>query len=380
MTSLAFPSLLGDPEAVQLVRYYTEAGHDIRFVGGCVRDSLRGVPLKDIDFATSLPPEQGLELLQHHKVRVIPTGIAYGTITAHLNNRNFEITTLRQDTQTDGRHAVVAYTHDWQQDAARRDFTVNALSVDPSGKLYDYYDGLHDLQSRTLRFIGDATARIREDYLRILRYFRFAATWDWHLTETPTLAICQAQAPHLKDLSRERIQNELYRLVMGNGAVRILRLMQDYHLLDPLFGFKTDFSLLEELIACNDPDPFRRLWSCNDPLNTAWLDPVIVLSNAQKKRLANFPHIHTNAAWPLHKKLYYFESETVTDWAYLCQHMDILPAVAAWQKPAFPVDSSTLIARTGLQGKALGDTLKRLELYWVEQQFKPDKDALLALV
>jgi poly(A) polymerase len=185
-----------------------------RYVGGAVRDTLLGLAVKDIDMATQHRPEETQALLKAAGIRQVPTGLAHGTITAVLPGGPVEITTLRQDVSTDGRHATVAFSQDWREDAARRDFTINALYADPRTlALSDHFGGLDDLATRTVRFIGDAEQRIREDYLRILRYFRFQARFGSLPADAQAEAACAALAPGMKGLSRERIASELLGLL-----------------------------------------------------------------------------------------------------------------------------------------------------------------------
>ncbi|WP_294292275.1 CCA tRNA nucleotidyltransferase, partial [uncultured Sphingomonas sp.] len=202
-----------------------DGGKNARFVGGAVRDALLGLPVADLDIATRHQPEDVMHALRRAGIKAVPTGLAHGTITAVIESGPVEVTTLRRDISTDGRHAVVAFTDDWREDAARRDFTMNALYADPlTGEVFDYFGGLADLEARHIRFIGDARQRIAEDHLRILRFFRFLARFG----DTPDpdgLAACTERANDLMALSRERIRDELLKLLVARDAVRVVRLM-----------------------------------------------------------------------------------------------------------------------------------------------------------
>ena len=185
-----------------------------RYVGGAVRDELLRLPVSDIDLATRIPPDEVIRRLEEAKIKAVPTGIEHGTVTAVSDGHPFEITTLRRDVSTDGRRATVAFTDDWEEDAARRDFTINALSADPlTGELFDYFGGLADLERRHIRFIGDPLQRIAEDHLRILRFFRFHARFDAGEPDVAALEACTARANDLMALSRERIADELLKLL-----------------------------------------------------------------------------------------------------------------------------------------------------------------------
>jgi poly(A) polymerase len=363
-----FSPLLSDTGAKALFTAFDKADKQLRFVGGCVRDVIMARPVGDLDFATTATPEQTKRILEEAGIKAIPTGIAHGTVTAHIDGRNFEITTLRRDVTTDGRHAEVAFTDDWQQDAERRDFTINAMSLDQNGVLYDPFNGQADIANKHLRFIGNADKRIQEDYLRILRYFRFAAQFDWPLDDKVTLEILQKYATSLTSLSRERIQNELFKLLTIHHPLPVLQKMHDYHILKPLFAFSPQ-------PVKDISDPFLRLWRCGPP-DGEWLNDVIVPSRNQTKRINDYARLVERAEWPLHKKLYYFGATATKDWVCLSGKDNLTDAIDKWEKPAFPVKAADL---PQLSGKELGMALKRIEEYWVNQNFKPSKEKLLSL-
>ncbi|PZP12084.1 MAG: polynucleotide adenylyltransferase, partial [Sphingomonas hengshuiensis] len=210
------------------------AAGDARFVGGIVRDTLIGIAAHDIDIATRLPPTDVMARLRAAGIKAVPTGIAHGTITAVLPDGPVEVTTLRRDVTTDGRHATIAYTDDWREDAARRDFTINALYADPvSGTVFDYFGGLSDLTARHVRFIGDPLKRIAEDHLRILRFFRFLARFG-DAPDADGLAACAMRANDLMALSRERIADELLKLFVTDRAPDIAALMIAHGIFAPV--------------------------------------------------------------------------------------------------------------------------------------------------
>lgn len=244
-------SILSRPDKNTLLRLrdiYTAHGHELRFVGGVVRDALLNRQAADIDLATPLPPEQGLALLKSHNINVVAPGLQFGTITAIVNGQAYEITTLRKDISTDGRHAIVIYTDDWCLDAQRRDFTINGLYADFDGNIFDYVGGVEDLKQGIVRFIGDVSARITEDYLRIIRLFRFHAWYGEGDIEKETLALCQQHASHLNKLSKERITKELLKLLSAPTPFKTLKAMAQY-------------SVLSQILpnACFDEEVFMRL-------------------------------------------------------------------------------------------------------------------------
>src|SRR4051794_10926735 len=206
-----------------------------RYVGGAVRDDLLDLPVSDIDLATRIPPLEVMQRLEKAKIKAVPTGIDHGTVTAVSDGHPFEVTTLRRDVSTDGRRATVAFTDDWEEDAARRDFTINALSADPvTGELFDYFGGLADLEQPHIRFIGDPLQRIAEDHLRILRFFRFHARFDAGEPDAAALDACTARTNDLMALSRERIADELLKLLGLPNPARTVRIMLERKILNPV--------------------------------------------------------------------------------------------------------------------------------------------------
>jgi poly(A) polymerase len=206
-----------------------------RFVGGAVRDHLLDLPVSDVDLATRLRPEEVVERLEAAGLKAVPTGIEHGTVTAVSGGRPYEVTTLRRDVETFGRRARVAYTDDWSEDAGRRDFTINALMADPvSGEVFDYFDGIADLKARRVRFIGDPYERIAEDHLRILRFFRFHARFGRDEPDQAALGACEARANDLMALSRERIADELIKLLSVENPIPTVRIMLEHSILTPV--------------------------------------------------------------------------------------------------------------------------------------------------
>jgi len=218
-----------------------------RIVGGAVRDRLLGLPVADIDLAVKMTPEQVIEALHAAGIGFAPTGLKHGTVTAIIDRRGFEITSLRRDLATDGRHAAIAYTEDWREDAARRDFTINAMSMDESGLLYDYFGGQDDLAAARIRFVGDAAARVAEDYLRILRFFRFYARFGRGDADRGALAAIRAGVPGLALLSAERVWHELKGLLAVPKPVPALMLMRDTGVLAALLPAGADIQRVRKL-------------------------------------------------------------------------------------------------------------------------------------
>jgi poly(A) polymerase len=266
-----------------------------RYVGGAVRDDLLRLPFSDVDLATRLRPNEVVDRLEAAKVRAVPTGIDHGTITAVSNGHPIEVTSLRRDVATDGRRATIAFTDDWKEDAARRDFTINALSADPrTGEVYDYFGGTNDLLARRVRFIGEPLERIAEDHLRILRFFRFHARFGAGVPDADALAACAARSNDLMALSRERIADELLKLLAVSDPSPTVAIMLDHDILRPVLPEirrpaleRLDVLVRAEAEAGLPPDPLRRLASLipQDREVAGDIAARLKLSNKAQKRL-----------------------------------------------------------------------------------------------
>ncbi|WP_241771219.1 CCA tRNA nucleotidyltransferase, partial [Acidisphaera rubrifaciens] len=255
-----------------------------RVVGGAVRDALAGRPVADIDVATPEPPARVTERLEAAGLRVVPTGLAHGTVTAVTPDGPVEVTTLRRDEATDGRHAVVAFTADWRADAARRDFTINALSLRPDGAVFDYFGGLADLDAGRVRFVGDPAQRIAEDYLRILRYFRFQARYGRVPPDAATAAALRAGVPGLARLSAERVWGELRRILVIPDPLSALRLMAALGVLAAVLPGAVVDDLAPLIAAGAPPDPLLRLAALTAE-DAAALGARLRLANHEQARL-----------------------------------------------------------------------------------------------
>jgi poly(A) polymerase len=315
--------------------------------------------------------------LEKARIKAVPTGIDHGTITAVSDGHPFEITTLRRDVSTDGRRATVAFTDDWQEDAARRDFTINALSADPStGELFDYFGGLADLEHRHIRFIGDPLQRIAEDHLRILRFFRFHARFDAGEPDAAALEACTARANDLMALSRERIADELLKLLAVADPSTTVGIMLRRQILKPVLPEITMQRLahLEAVIAAEleaqiNPDPLRRLAALL-PRDSAVADDIAArlrLSNKARKRLAcAVAEIGGTAPQPL---AYRIGVECAIDRLLLAGRPREAAAVATWQPPRLPITGGALIKRGLAEGPIVARTLKAIEDRWVAAGF-----------
>ena len=389
-------------------------GVPARFVGGCVRDALLGLRPADIDIATPAMPERVLKLLKRAGIKAIPTGTDHGTVTAVLPPVQCEITTLRRDIDTDGRHAVVQFGIDWSEDAARRDFTINALYADADGGIFDPTgQGLADLQAGRVRFIGDAMLRVREDYLRALRFFRFHARFAAAAPDPDALAACRAAVPGMARLSAERVSAELIKLLALPKAAAALAAMQACGLLAAILPeARLDLPALERLIGLQQQlgqadladasDPWLRLSLLVGP-DWAATAERLKLSNAQRKRLEDLASsMGDSEFWaafadPGRREALYYDlgAPLCRDLALLAATRDsgsaepgetgraavlpgLLAAMRGWRKPVFPLRGADLLAHGLRHGPGLGGMLKELEAWWRQDGCHADREACLA--
>ncbi len=348
-----------------------------RFVGGAVRDSLLGLAVQDLDLATTLSPYEVMRRCGAAGIKTVPTGIAHGTVTAVSSGQVVEVTTLRSDVSTDGRWAEVAFTDDWRADAERRDFTINALFFDPATReLSDFFGGLDDLQAGRVRFIGDPLRRIAEDHLRILRFFRFHARFGRGAPDPASLAACLARANDLMALSRERIADELLKLLALPDPARTVRVMVEGGVLRavlPEIG-ATALPSLERLIRAEEeagiaPDGLRRLVALlpADPQAAERIAARLKLSNRARKRLALAADRDLDGA--PRALAYWIGLEGALDRLLLAGRPAAAASVAGWSVPSLPVGGGELIKRGLKPGPAVAATLKRIERRWVEEGF-----------
>ena len=354
-----------------------------RYVGGAVRDTLLGAEAHDVDIATPHPPDEVTRRLEAAGIHVIPTGLAHGTVTAALPDGKVEITTLRRDVSTDGRRATVAFADDWREDAARRDFTINALYADPrSLELFDYFGGLADLAARRVRFIGDARQRIAEDHLRILRYFRFQARFGSRPADPEAEAACAELAPSLKALSRERVGWEMLAILRLPDPSPTVARMAELGVLAEILP-QADPAALAALVANEcaenvEPNDIRRLAALLPP------DPVVAeqtasrlrLSLTRKKRLVQAAgrECGNGGARALAWRLGHDEAID----RLLLAGKSVAP-LAGWIRPSFPLKGGEIVARGVVPGPEVARILKNVESRWIDENF-PDRGRVAALL
>jgi poly(A) polymerase len=371
-----------------------------RFVGGAVRNALLDKPVSDIDIATPLTPGKVEKLLSAAGIRSVPTGIEHGTITAIVDGRPYEVTTLRRDVATDGRRAVVAFSEDWEEDAKRRDFTMNALYAAADGEVFDYTGGVEDLQAGRVRFVGDAAARIREDYLRILRLFRFHTWYGKGEIDAEALRAAAEEKAGLAKLSGERIAKEMLRLLEAENPASVLRPMASSGILADVLPGEANIARLERLAEidaanCYAPDALLRLAALlpYDKTFAARVAGRWKLSNEARARLTDITgasekivsHLSIREA----RKLLYrlgvrpFKDRLFLKWAEAAeassamQWRALLALAEAWQRPRFALTGRDVMLAGVPEGPLVGRILAEMEEWWVDNDFTGD-DILLA--
>lgn len=393
---------LADPALKAVLEALRAEGGEARIAGGAVRDGLLGRPVNDIDIATDQSPDAVMALGKKAGLGVHPTGLKHGTVTLAAGRgkarRSYEVTSLRVDLETDGRRATVAFTDDWAEDAHRRDFTINALYCDEQGQVFDLVDGLKDIARRRVRFVGTAAERIGEDYLRILRFFRFYATLETGPPDPDALKACVEAKAHLASLSRERIRQEFFKLITARGACSTLALMSKTGILSQILAAKLNLKRFQKLCAIEEsqnlaPDPVRRLGALSLTLDVGSLQKSFVLSNAESNRLqalAALPSLSPVFRHAERQTLLYWHGKqavidrTLLDWSISAAQADdadyaaLLQDAIAWEKPTLPIGGRDLQAAGIAEGKELGRLLQALEDWWVAGGFKAEKAELMS--
>lgn len=360
------PAFLADPALRDVLAALPRA----RLVGGCVRDALMGQQVADIDLATPDPPEAVMAALRAAGLKAVPTGLAHGTVTAVARHRGFEVTTLRRDVATDGRHAEVAFTEDWRADAARRDFTINAMSMSADGTLHDYFGGRDDLTAGRVRFVGVASERVAEDYLRVLRFFRFHARYGRGAPDGAAVAAIRAGVAGLGRLSAERVWGELKRILTGPDPVGAIALMRDCGVLDAVLPEAGDGAVLAAVVSAGAPREPVLLLAALIEGSGADAAARLKLSGAEAARLMAL----RAAAAPaddaddddLRRALADTEKAILVGATWLAGRGDALRArLTAMPVPVFPLAGRDLAAQGVAAGPAMGALLRDLRGWWL---------------
>lgn len=391
------------PETAAVLDALEAAGAEVRFVGGCVRDALLGRAVNDVDLATDALPEAVVPALEAAGIKAVPTGLKHGTVTAVSNHRPFEITTLRHDVETDGRHATVAFTDDWEADAARRDFTINALSLSRDGTLHDPFRGEQDLRDGVVRFVGDPQQRIEEDVLRLLRFFRFHAYYAAGDFDAPSLAACRALASRVPRLSVERVWSEMKKLLAAPHPAPVVRTMAEIGALVSVLPDPVGVDRLDRLVKVENTaasrwpdvsaDAIRRTGALLPPGGTSAAEAArhLKVSTAERKRLVAIaegvsapPDMKSVPA--LRRLRHRLPRETMVDlalvlWAECGEEESAAAAIEValnWTPPAFPLSGQDVTALGVKSGPDIGRLLASVEDWWIAEDFVPDRDVCLA--
>jgi poly(A) polymerase len=420
------------PEVKKIFNIFLNQGDEIRLVGGCVRDLLIEKQVNDFDFATKFLPEEIIKILEKNKIQAILTGVKFGTITAVVNHKNFEITTLRKDFETDGRHCQPEFIDDYFLDAARRDFTINALYLDDKGLVHDYFNGISDLKNQEVKFIGNAQERIEEDFLRILRFFRFSCDYAKQLDEVG-LKACFVKKDGLQKLSRERIRMEFLKLISSPkkaALIEILKQAEEQKILSEIFSMKLDIKALETLFqiedklqisadlnlkmaalflteilrSCHSALPRHSREGGNPLLTQNWIPAFagmtrgagmtkeggmtteIVATNSEKQHFQFLlKNISNNFDGKNLKLLLAFENKDLVRNAYLfsllknfneAEAKKNLNCIENFSMPNFLITGEDVKA-LGIKDKNIGIALKEAKEFWVLNGFEPKKEELL---
>lgn len=387
-----------------LRRRFQEAGFDIRIVGGAVRDILREFTPKDIDLCTDAYPDEAITIYKKHNIRFELTGIDHGTISVIMNGEVYEITSLRFDTETDGRHAKVTFTRDWKEDLARRDLTINAMSMSFDGELEDPFDGQGDLQAGIVRFVGNPEDRIQEDYLRILRYFRFAGRFARTIENEDQMAAIRKHVEGLRRVSRERVWQEVSKILLHPAAAEVYEAMASCGVLEhsdlppftlearkPLrraahFAASTEISHGDTVIKTHAATVFATLITCDaDAVSYAKNLRMSSYESKLIRDIASFDHGYYGQSSEYFKELEKkivlnnWSIETCVQVAIAGGNTHIAYEIldATWEK--FPITGDDLIADGHLPGKSLGQILMRLKVAWFNSNYQLDKPKLIYL-
>jgi poly(A) polymerase len=392
---------LRDGAVARLLALLDRDGEEARVVGGAVRNALLNMPVEEVDVATTALPEEVVRRVEAAGCKAVPTGIAHGTVTVIVEHTPVEVTTLREDVETFGRKARVAFGRDWKADAERRDFTINALSARADGTVFDYVGGLADIAARRVRFIGDPLQRIAEDYLRILRFFRFQAWFGGGPPEAAGLHACIASRAGLETLSRERVRMELLKLLLAPRATATLAAMAESGLLGMVLGGVPLLAGFENMVKVEDktgtaPDAVRRLgalavWVAEDAERLA---QRLRLANAETERLEALEgwwRVAPAAGEPAaHALLYQFGAQSYVDRVLVAwtrssagaadtAWSDLATLPQRWTAPVFPLKAADFFRRGMTAGPALGAAMRAAEEAWIAADFPGERAAVEAI-
>jgi|TARA_B100000073_G_scaffold128418_1_gene105138 poly(A) polymerase len=402
MTNEIQYNFLKDKLCMKIFSLLNEKEDTARFVGGCVRDSIIGLKTNDIDIATKLNPEDVVKILGSESIKVVPTGIDHGTVSVFSKDFNFEITTLRSDISTDGRHAEVIFSDSWEEDSLRRDFTINSIYLKQNGELYDPHNGIQNLKDKKIIFIGNPDERINEDYLRILRFFRFNAFYGNNNLKlsSDSIKACTKNKNKIKKLSSERVQNEFFKILNSSDPYFIVSIMRKIEILDLLFEHKVETKIFKKLLLIEKENSFSK----NHILRFASLALKNKKINSNNLQMFNFSKkerkelcLLTNQEFEIHNKLnksdikkilYSIDRKTLKDMAKLSWALsnnrvtnknwkNVLSQIDKVAIPIFPLKAKDILDYGLEEGPIIGEILKTVEQDWIDSNFEHNKEDLL---
>tara|TARA_Y100001935_G_scaffold110938_1_gene92091 strand:- start:613 stop:1866 length:1254 start_codon:yes stop_codon:yes gene_type:complete len=402
MTNKIQYKFLQDKICKKILSLLNKKEDSTRFVGGCVRDSIIGIETNDVDIATKLEPYEVINILNSASIKVIPTGIDHGTVSVFSKNFNFEITTLRSDISSDGRHAEVIFSDSWEKDSSRRDFTINSIYLKQNGDIYDPYNGIQHLKERKVVFIGDPNERINEDYLRILRFFRFNAFYgnDNLRLSNNSIRACAKNKSKIKKLSSERIHNEFFKILNSTNPYFVINIMNKIGILDILFEKKVETKFFKKLLSIEKKnsmttDQTLRFISLafNTKKNYLFDLRMFNFSKKDKKKLL----LLTNQEFKIDNKmknndikriLYSIDKKLFIDLAVLSwvlsanktQNKDwksIISQISKLNSPIFPLKAADLLSFGLKEGPIIGEIFSQIEKEWIDSNFALNKEELL---
>lgn len=398
MTNQNIKDILLIPEVENLFKIFGD--NKIYLVGGCVRNALSNEKVNDIDFASILNPDEIINTLKFNNIKFIDIGKDHGTITAIINNNKYEITSCRSDIDTDGRHAVVKYTDNIKEDSNRRDFTINAIYVDVSGKIFDFHNGIIDLKEKKIKFIGDLETRIQEDYLRILRFFRFQCDYQSEEIKKEELLLIKKNIDGLNKVSKERLWIELKNIIKHKNSIKPLKNMQEIGIFEMIFegieinqSYEKLSSILANLklsntLGCklssllnNDEEKIKNFIKDN-PVSNLERDSILKLSNISSKMVSYMSMREARAAlYRLGKSN--FINQVLCQWSKdtndktTINWRALVEVGASWDKPDFTIKASDVMNMGIPEGPKLGEILNELEEWWIDNNFIEDQFSLI---
>ena len=390
-------NFLKNKDCQKVLKILNHKNETSRIVGGYVRNYIRNIETKDIDIATKLTPDEVISLLSKAGIKTVPTGLSHGTISAFINDQTFEITTLRKDINYDGRHADIVFTDDWDADASRRDFTINAIYMNSDGDIYDPFDGISDLNSGTVKFIGDPEKRIKEDYLRILRYYRFLSFYDSSV-DNETRRLIKKNANSIVNLSSERIHTEFFKILDNDNSGKIINFMEEDGILELIFSNPVDIKTYNRMIDIDNelffnqdtllkfvtliPKDIKKISNLKCFSFSNKEKKIIDLLINSKNEIKSYQSVREVRAI-LYKlgidnftrltRLYWAKDKKISN---ISQWRALLAMGHSWKAPKFPVEAKDILLLGVPEGPLVGEILNEVENWWIDSDFIEDKASL----